>query len=312
MPRSLSCGPAFLLALLVAPGASGQPPRSGPSGSDVVAVIPFSNITGDPGDDWIGAGIAETITADLQRLSTLTLVGLDLITREMATTTREMATAGGGAIAEDDGAILVAGRRVGARWVINGGYQRLADVIRITARIVDIGTGAIVRTLKVDGAVDELFALQDQVAAELAGETPLRNGGLDRRAGRVAEPAAASPRDVEDTSLAGRAQAPSTPASDETPPVPARVADGAATPEVAAIPSTVAGGGARVLDAIDGPPPPLAPAVVSRDESGNATVRATRISDGIRLDGRLDEPVYESVQSIADFIMQVPTEVVWG
>ena len=63
-----------------------------------------------------------------------------------------------------------------------------------------------------------------------------------------------------------------------------------------------------LLDAIDGPPPPVAPEVVTRDEQGRATVRAIKLSEGIQLDGQLDEAVYREVPAITDFIQQVPVE----
>ena len=59
---------------------------------------------------------------------------------------------------------------------------------------------------------------------------------------------------------------------------------------------------------IDGPPAPVAPAVMSRDADGRTTVRAVRLAAGIRLDGVLDEEVYCSVQPITDFLQQVPVE----
>jgi hypothetical protein len=59
---------------------------------------------------------------------------------------------------------------------------------------------------------------------------------------------------------------------------------------------------------IDGPPPPAAPAVVTRDERGRATVRATRIAAPPVLDGRLDEEFYQTVPAIADFVQQEPRE----
>jgi len=76
------------------------------------------------------------------------------------------------------------------------------------------------------------------------------------------------------------------------------VAFGAAAPVAA----QQAGEGTR----IDGPPPPVAPAVVSRDESGNATIRAVRLTEPIRLDGNLDEAFYSEVPAISDFIQAVP------
>src|SRR5215510_9327696 len=67
------------------------------------------------------------------------------------------------------------------------------------------------------------------------------------------------------------------------------------------------GNGSDGAATIDGPPPPIAPAVVSRDANGRATVRAIRLDQPLRLDGALDEAVYET-PSISDFIQQVPRE----
>jgi len=58
----------------------------------------------------------------------------------------------------------------------------------------------------------------------------------------------------------------------------------------------------------DGPAAPVAPAVISRDASGRATVRATRIATPLRIDGRLDEAVYRDVLPLSDFIQNDPKE----
>ncbi len=58
----------------------------------------------------------------------------------------------------------------------------------------------------------------------------------------------------------------------------------------------------------DGPPPPTGTAVISRDDQGKATVRATRLTAPIRLDGSLDEAVYSTVTAISDLIQQDPIE----
>ena len=62
------------------------------------------------------------------------------------------------------------------------------------------------------------------------------------------------------------------------------------------------------LAAGDGPPPPMAPEVIRRDARGRATVRAIELTDGIRLDGKLDERVYRDVPAITGFIQQEPVE----
>ena len=58
---------------------------------------------------------------------------------------------------------------------------------------------------------------------------------------------------------------------------------------------------------IDGPSAPVAPEVITRD-GGQATMRAIRLLAGIEVDGRLDEPVYETVAPVSDFIQQLPDE----
>ena len=67
--------------------------------------------------------------------------------------------------------------------------------------------------------------------------------------------------------------------------------------------------GASVLGvAIHGPPPPVPPAVVSRDAEGRVTLRAIRLDRPLNLDGRLDDAIYQRVPPVSDFIQQVPDE----
>jgi hypothetical protein len=65
---------------------------------------------------------------------------------------------------------------------------------------------------------------------------------------------------------------------------------------------------AASLPVIHGPPPPLAPATIARDDRGGATVRATRLASPLTLDGRLSEEIYQSVPAASGFIQQVPRE----
>ena len=58
----------------------------------------------------------------------------------------------------------------------------------------------------------------------------------------------------------------------------------------------------------DGPPPPVAPEVISRDASGRATLRAVRLTRPLTIDGRLDDAVYETVPGAGGFIQQEPNE----
>ena len=57
-----------------------------------------------------------------------------------------------------------------------------------------------------------------------------------------------------------------------------------------------------------GPPPPVPPDVIARDGAGHATIRATRLTSPLRVDGQLDEAVYVSVPPMSDFIQNDPQE----
>ena len=161
--------------------AQAAPPAgTGPAGADdatlsgSVAVIPFTNISRDETDDWIGDGIAETVTADLEALGDLTVIA------------RERIRAAAGRLGDadlDDVMVTALGRELGARWVVTGGYQRLGNQLRITARLVDTTSGLIARTVKADGALDDIFDLQDRIATELT--TDVGSSTMARRGSRV-------------------------------------------------------------------------------------------------------------------------------
>ena len=102
--------------------------------SDTVAVTPFVNLSAQPSDDWIGVGIAETVASDLERR------GMTVVSEES-----------------------------GANWRVGGAYQRMGDLIRITARLIEAETGAVRQSGTVDGALTELFDLQDQIVPTLGG-----------------------------------------------------------------------------------------------------------------------------------------------
>ncbi|MGH9443044.1 MAG: protein kinase domain-containing protein [Thermoanaerobaculia bacterium] len=124
-----------------------------------VGVMTFSNITRDAADDWLGTGLAETVSADLKALPGVTIIARERVSEVL----RNLPQAG---VGED--AFVQAGRLLGARWIVVGGFQRLGGNLRITARFVEASTGEAMRTVKIDGPMSDLFALQDQVAAELS------------------------------------------------------------------------------------------------------------------------------------------------
>jgi hypothetical protein len=69
-------------------------------------------------------------------------------------------------------------------------------------------------------------------------------------------------------------------------------------------PDTVSAG----VRLIDGPPAPVAPDTLARDSAGRATVRAVRLTEPLKLDGMLDEKIYQTVPALSGFIQQLPNE----
>jgi TolB-like protein len=139
----------------------------------VIAVLDFENLSGDSATDWLGTGIAETISADLRKLETAQLVGRDRVQLELrrAADKKDMAAIGG---------------LLKARWLVTGTYQRAGDRIRITPKLMEPVTGEVIIVGKVDGAWDEIFDLQDRVVREIIQALELEMDSSARK--RIAEP----------------------------------------------------------------------------------------------------------------------------
>ena len=63
----------------------------------------------------------------------------------------------------DESLAIDIGRRLGATWVVVGGFQRMGEMVRITANFLIVDTGQVKRTVKVDGKIGDIFALQDKI-----------------------------------------------------------------------------------------------------------------------------------------------------
>ncbi len=140
--------------------------RSGPRGAAEplnrsIAVITFTNITREPADEWIGSGIAETVSSDLKSIHGLTVIGRERIFDAL----RSLQTADAQAL--DDRFAIDIGRGLGARWIVAGGFQRFGTEIRITARFVEVASGMVLRNVKIDGALADIFRLQDRIVFDL-------------------------------------------------------------------------------------------------------------------------------------------------
>src|SRR5262249_11815308 len=74
------------------------------------------------------------------------------------------------------------GRELGVRYVLEGSVRKSGNRVRITGQLIDTGTGAHIWADRFDGALDDIFELQDQVASSVAGaiEPRLRQSEIER------------------------------------------------------------------------------------------------------------------------------------
>jgi serine/threonine protein kinase/tetratricopeptide (TPR) repeat protein len=139
-------------------------------GGTSVAVMSFSNITKNPDDDWMGTGIGETVTSDLKKIEGITVIGRERIS-EVLHRLKPIHQSD-----LDDELARGVGKEVGAHWIICGGFQRFGEMVRITSRVVDVTTGEVLKTVKIDGKMSEIFELQDKIVYEF-----MRNANINLR-----------------------------------------------------------------------------------------------------------------------------------
>lgn len=136
-------------------------------GERSIAVMAFANVTREAADDWIGEGIAETVTSDLKNVHSLAVIGRAQIFELL----KNVAS---GRDAPDDRLAIEIGRRLGAWWVVTGAYQRIGPRIRITAQVIEVLRATLLKTLKIDGGIDDIFELQDRIVFELSRSLDLK------------------------------------------------------------------------------------------------------------------------------------------
>ena len=283
----------------VAPGAAVEQ-ASADLSRRAVAVIPFANLSGRPGDDWIGAGIAETIAADLERQGELAVM------RRAALVGRARDDLDAPRLPGDEARARERARELGVSWIIAGAVQRVEDQLRITARIVDVATGIPRATVMVDGRLDDLFTLQDRIVAEFG-------DGLAGLTGR-GPPAPAAPRRPGAGDRTGRGAAAPAPAARAAPPpaeaprnVPSFRGGSAGANGNGGAPAAVARGGISIGDrsAETAAAQGVGDAGVL---AGRVTVRPVRTTTPPEIDGQLDDAAWQDAARITEFVQREPVD----
>jgi adenylate cyclase len=118
-----------------------------------IAVLPFQNMSGDPEQEYFADGIVEEIITALSRFRSLFVIA-----RHSSFTYKGRAAD-----------VKQVGRELGARYVLEGSVRKAANRVRITGQLIDALTGVHLWADRFEGAIDDIFDLQDQVTASVVG-----------------------------------------------------------------------------------------------------------------------------------------------
>ena len=256
--------------------------------SGAVAIVPFANLSQHPDDEWIGTGITEAVAADLWDAG-VTVVGSATLQHARRTGTVD---------APSGNVALAASRTLGARWLVAGGYQVLEETIRITARVIEVTSGSVHRTAKIDAPLADLFRAQDELAAAIGealnatgDDVQTADAGAPRAGRRAVAPAAAGEPVTEGSGngVTGLLELPGTPRD----------------------PGNRNG---QDLARRGQQPIPRQPRS-DRGRSGFAAVSSVQRETTIglaaqvpQIDGRLDDAVWETATHITEFVQVAPVE----
>ena len=119
-----------------------------------IAVLPFENVSADPGQDYFADGITEDIITELSKVS-----GLFVIAHNSTATYKDHAVEIRD-VAED----------LGVRYVLDGSIRRAGDQVRIAAQLVDATSGRYLWAERYDRDLAGIFAIQDEVTRKVVAE----------------------------------------------------------------------------------------------------------------------------------------------
>jgi adenylate cyclase len=118
-----------------------------------IAILPFTNMSGDPEQEYFSDGITEDIITDLSKIA-----GLTVIARNSSFTYKGRSVD-----------VRVVGRELGVRSVLEGSIRRAGNRVRITAQLIDATSGGHLWADRYDRDLTDIFEVQDDVTQRIVG-----------------------------------------------------------------------------------------------------------------------------------------------
>ena len=153
------------------------------TGPHRLVVLPFENLSGQPGDQWLAGAFADSLTLGLRHSENLVLVNRERVV-------------------ELNGAVNEIVRALGVRYYVSGTYQRVGEDVRVVARLVDVTSGTIVVQESLTDRFARLLHLQDDLAGRLQPRFTSRRPSQGLLALRRWRPISRSPRQTTSISQA--------------------------------------------------------------------------------------------------------------
>jgi adenylate cyclase len=145
--------------------AAARPVQSLPSKASI-AVLPFSNLSGDSEQEYFADGVVEDIIAALSRVRWLFVIARNssFIYKNESADARQV------------------GRDLGVHYLLEGSIRKAGQRVRISAQLLDAVTGRHIWADRFDGDLSEIFELQDRITARVVGavEPSLRLAEIER------------------------------------------------------------------------------------------------------------------------------------
>src|SRR5882757_5550046 len=118
-----------------------------------IAVLPFENMSGEPEQEYFADGMVDDIITALSRFKSLFVIA-----RNSSFTYKGKAVD-----------MKQVGRELGVRYVLEGSVRKAGGRVRITCQLIEAATGSHIWADRIDGALEDVFDLQDQVTQRVVG-----------------------------------------------------------------------------------------------------------------------------------------------
>ena len=130
-----------------------------------IAVLPFTNMSGDPDQEYFADGITEDIITELSKFRWFFVIARNstFVFKGQAIDLRQV------------------GRDLGVRYVLEGSVRKAANRVRVTSQLIDAETGNHVWAERYDRSLEDIFELQDEITATIAGAIEPELAGSERK-----------------------------------------------------------------------------------------------------------------------------------